>query len=592
MRRALRSTPGGVSRPARRAAFSRPRPRPQSGQPAQRSELRRTEPPVDSGGDFQLTGDRGLAASWRERALDNLAAIRLAHQLGQEGRPATCEEQRRLIRFTGFGASDLANTCFLRPGESGLRPGWEAIGADLRAAVAAEEYAALARCTQYARYTPEWLVRSIWRSLIQMGFQGGRFLEPGLGTGLFLALMPEAVRKRSRATGIELDPVTAGIARLLYPQQDIRNADFAKTELPRSFDLAIGNPPFSDRIVQSDPAYKGMGLRLHDYFIVKAIAALRPGGLAAFVTSHGTMDKRETGTRERISASADLLAAIRLPEGAFRATAGTDVVTDVLFFQKRDASEPYRGQPWDGLTTLASATGEIAINRYFAEHPEMVLGEHQLRRGIYGPALTYSCAPRSGSDTEAELSHIVKALTPELLQRPPSFTEAVQDDLRADNQPADNQPAENKPIERVGTAANGALQLKEEQLLHRRDGRLDADRGRHGGAGAGQEHPPGSGHSAESTPASSAASSRSATRCGKSCARRRPTSPGSARNSVCASPTRRSRAISVRSISPPSPRRPMPRPRRGAARTFIAARTSRRFSTIPIAGSSPLDRGI
>jgi len=428
---------GGVSRPAPQAAF----------QPAQRFEPRRAEPP---GGDFQLTGDRALAASWRERALDNLAAIRLAHELGQEGRRATLDEQRRLIRFTGFGASDLANTCFLRPGESSFRPGWETFGADLRAAVAAEEYAALARCTQYAHYTPEWLARAIWQALIQMGFRGGRILEPGLGTGLFLALMPEGVRGSSRVTGVELDPVTAGIARLLYPQQDIRNADFAKIDLPQTFDLAIGNPPFSDRIVQSDLAYKGMGLRLHDYFIVKAIDALRAGGLAAFVTSHGTMDKRESGTRERISASADLLAAIRLPEGAFRATAGTDVVTDVLFFQKRDASEAYGGQPWDGLTTLTSATGEIAINRYFAEHPEMVLGEHQLRRGIYGPAPTYSCAPRPGCETEAELLRALKALTSELPQRPPSFTEAVQDDLRA----------ENKPIERIGTAADGAL-LKE-----------------------------------------------------------------------------------------------------------------------------------
>jgi N12 class adenine-specific DNA methylase/adenine-specific DNA methylase len=431
---------GGVSRPPPQAA------------PAltQRFEPRRAEPPIVTGGDFQLTGDRALAASWRERALDNLAAIRLAHELGQAGRPATPDEQRRLIRFTGFGASDLANSCFLRPGESGFRPGWEAIGADLRSAVAAEEYAALARCTQYAHYTPEWLVRSIWQALIQMGFQGGRILEPGLGTGLFLALMPETVRKRSRATGIELDPVTAGIARLLYPLQDIRNADFAKIELPPTFDLAIGNPPFSDRIVQSDPAYKGMGLRLHDYFIVKALDALRPGGLAAFVTSHGTMDKRESAVRERISASADLLAAIRLPEGAFRATAGTDVVTDVLFFQKRDASEASHGQPWEGLTMLATPSGDIAINRYFAEHPDMVLGEHQLRRGIYGPALIYSCAPRPGCETEAELSRVVKTLSSELPGRPPSFTEAVQDDLKAEKQSG----------ERIGTAADGAL-LKE-----------------------------------------------------------------------------------------------------------------------------------
>ena len=288
-----------------------------------------------------------------------------------ENRPATFEEQQALIRFVGFGASDLANGCFVRPGETGFRPGWESFGDELKSLVTADEYAALARCTQYAHYTPEWVARAVWDALVRLGFSGGRILEPGLGTGLFLALMPDEIRRRSRATGVELDPVTAGIARLLHPDSDVRNADFTRVTLPQNFDLAIGNPPFSDRIVQSDPAYKGLGLRLHDYFIVKALDALKPCGLAAFVTSQGTMDKPDPGARALMAARADLVASVRLPTGAFHATAGTDVGVDLLFFQKRPTSSVPAGAAWDRIAELPTAHGPVSINRYFVEHPDM-----------------------------------------------------------------------------------------------------------------------------------------------------------------------------------------------------------------------------
>jgi adenine-specific DNA methylase len=220
--------------------------------------------PTDGACNFQLSGNRGLAKSWKDRACDNLSAIKLAALIENEQRPATPEEQSQLIRFTGFGASELANGCFRRPGEAEFRKGWQEIGAELEAAVAAADYPSLARCTQYAHFTPEFIVRAMWKGIQQLGFRGGRLLEPGIGTGLFPALMPEAFREVSHVTGIELDPVTARIADLLQPHANISNVDFAKADLPQHFDLAIGNPPFSDRIVGSDPAFRKLGLRLHD----------------------------------------------------------------------------------------------------------------------------------------------------------------------------------------------------------------------------------------------------------------------------------------------------------------------------------------
>ncbi|RYE71481.1 MAG: class I SAM-dependent methyltransferase, partial [Hyphomicrobiales bacterium] len=303
--------------------------------PAPGKERPAGAPPRPRGEDFHLAGDRGLARGWKQRARDNLKAIRLAVEIESQKRPATPEEQGRLIRFTGFGASDLANGVFRRPGETGFRPGWEEIGAALQDAVDDADYASLARCTQYAHFTPEFIVRAIWAGLLRFGWRGGRVLEPGIGTGLFPALMPQPLREISHITGVEHDPVSARIARLLRPRARIIAGDFARTDLPARFDLAIGNPPFSDRTVRSDRAFRSLGLRLHDYFIVKSLRLLKPGGLAAFVTSHGTMDKADGSARELIAKQADLVAAMRLPEGSFRADAGTDVVVDVLFFRRR-----------------------------------------------------------------------------------------------------------------------------------------------------------------------------------------------------------------------------------------------------------------
>jgi N12 class adenine-specific DNA methylase/adenine-specific DNA methylase len=361
----------------------------------------RIAPPVDQvasrarAENFYLAGTRGLAKSWRDRARDNLAAIRLAAVIEGDQRPATAEEHAQLIRFAGFGASELANGVFRRPGEDHFRGGWEEIGAALESAVGAADYASLARCTQYAHFTPEYIVRAVWAGVTRLGFRGGRVLEPGIGTGLFPALMPENLRGACHLTGVELDPITARIAALLHPRANIINQDFARTELPQHFDLAIGNPPFSDRTVRSDRAFRFLGLRLHDYFIVKAIDRLKPGGLAAFVTSHGTMDKADASAREHIAGSADLVGALRLPEGSFRADAGTDVGVDILFFRKRRDGDAPGDHAWLDLAEVHPAAeheGAIRVNHHFAEHPEMVLGEHALGSGPYGE--TYTCVPR------------------------------------------------------------------------------------------------------------------------------------------------------------------------------------------------------
>ena len=384
----------------------------QSSSPA--APVRHTKPVPQAtarGHSFFLDSDRGLARGWKQRARDNLAAIRLAAEIAAEDRPATQEEQRRLVRFTGFGASELANAVFRRPGETAFRDGWDEIGAELEEAVSNQDYASLARCTQYAHFTPEFIVRAMWAGLMRLGWRGGRVLEPGIGTGLFPALMPAGFRDQVHVTGIEIDPVTARIARLLQPRARIVNADFARADLPATFDLAIGNPPFSDRTVRSDRAYRSMGLRLHDYFIARSIDLLKPGGIAAFVTSSGTMDKADCSAREHIAKFADLVAAIRLPENSFRADAGTDVAVDILFFRKRQPGEAEGDVSWLDTDEIRSADGDdgpIRVNRWFVRHPDFVLGTHAITSGPFGE--TYTCLPYPGVDLGEALSAAILLL--------------------------------------------------------------------------------------------------------------------------------------------------------------------------------------
>ena len=370
---------------------------------------------------FYLDGDRGLASSWKDRARANVAAILVANSIVKQGRPATPEEQAQLIRFTGFGAGELANGVFRLPGEGDFRQEWNDIGSSVETAVSEAEYVSLARCTQYAHFTPEFIIRAIWAGIIKLGWRGGRVLEPGIGTGLFPALMPQTYRATAFVTGVELDPITAKIAGLLQPRARIINDDFARTDLAPIFDLAIGNPPFSDRTVRSDRRYRSLGLRLHDYFIARSIDHLKPGALAAFVTSHGTLDKADATAREHIAKSADLITAIRLPEGSFRRDAGTDVVVDILFFRKRKVGEPEGDQGWLNVDEIRPAENDgsaIRINRWFASHPAFVLGTHALTSGRFGE--TYTCRPREGEDLEAALSAAIDLLPSDVYDGEPT----------------------------------------------------------------------------------------------------------------------------------------------------------------------------
>ena len=374
---------------------------------------------------FRLSGDRNLAQGWKARAADTIGAIRLARVIEDEARPATAEEQGRLARFTGFGASDLANNFFRRAGEEFNR-GWEDLGNELEQLVSPEEMAALARSTQYAHYTPEFMIQAIWQAVSAMGFTGGTLLEPGCGTGLFLAMMPEAAVAKTAITAIEMDPTTARIAKLLFPEAWVRQEDFTKARLAETFDLVIGNPPFSDRIVRSDDRSGKLGLSLHDYFIARSIERLRPGGLAAFVTSRHTMDKASTKAREHIAGMADLVGAVRCPEGAMRAASGTDVVVDILFFQRRGPCQEAARLAWDDtVEVLPAQDGEkpLYANRYFAEHPEMVLGQHGRTTSPFG--VVYTCEADLSVPFPTALSSAFATLPRGIHQASPESTAAA-----------------------------------------------------------------------------------------------------------------------------------------------------------------------
>lgn len=343
--------------------------------------------------DYRLQpGGLTREGSWRDTAARNIDLIELARRIDAEKRPATPAEQAQLVKYVGFGAGEIRNKLF--PVVSSYtqerepdRLIWPAQIADRQWRALAERLdqlprdwqKSLLRSTQYAHYTSESVIRSIWQGVERLGFTGGRVLEPGMGIGSFALLMPSAVHPTSTYTGIEYDAPTALIARLLLPQQNIKHADFVQQKLPRDFfDLAIGNPPFARTVIKDDPEYAKREFSLHDYFFAKALDRVRPGGLLVFVTSRYTMDKQTDKARRYLAERADLLAAIRLPQTAFRENAGTDVVTDVIFLRKRAATEAPAGQPWQGVGELATKDGPIMVNEYFVAHPEMLLGQPRI----------------------------------------------------------------------------------------------------------------------------------------------------------------------------------------------------------------------
>ena len=306
----------------------------------------------------------------------NVAAIETVRLLAGQERPATAEEQQTLARWSSWGAvPDVFDE---------NKTDWANERTRLRSLLDPGEWDAAARTTINAHYTDPLIVRQMWRAMSALGFDGGSVLEPGSGLGTFLGLAPE----HARMTGVELDPVTAAISRALYPHAEVRGESFADTRLPEGmFDAAIGNVPFAN-VTLHDPVHNPTRQSMHNHFILKSLRLTRPGGMVAVLTSQYTMDAQNPGARREMGLLADLVGAVRLPAGAHRRTAGTDVVTDLLILRRREPGVPPADDLWETVTPISLDGQAAKINAYFDYRPEHVLGDLVLGQGMYGPALT------------------------------------------------------------------------------------------------------------------------------------------------------------------------------------------------------------
>lgn len=378
---------------------------------------RGADEPASSVANYRIQpGELKREGSWRATAERNIGIVELVKKITAEGRQATPEERAQLAKFTGWGASEIANGVF--PDKYGRYKDetWRKLGERLQAALTPEEYAQARRTTQYAHYTSESVIRSIYDGLQRLGVAGGTLLEPGMGIGHFNGLMPDGMAANTRYTGIEYDTITGNIAKLLYPASNVIVGDYTRTNLPKDFfDAAIGNPPFSSTQVLTDPEYKSRRPMLHDYFFMKTIDRVKPGGVLVFVTSKGTMDKASDKSRKYLAERANLLGAVRLPQTAFKDNAGTEVVTDVIFLQKRGPGIADNGMQWLGTKEVETPQGPTAINEYFADHPDMVLGKHALTGSMYRKD-EYTVLPPDG-DIEQLFAKALQAL-PENVSRP------------------------------------------------------------------------------------------------------------------------------------------------------------------------------
>lgn len=376
-----------------------------------------------AGHDFQIEpGALEEGRGPRQKAADNLAAIELVKRLKAEERPATLDEQKVLAKYVGWGGLKGA----FRDSAGKFNKDLEDVGKRLEEVLTPEEHKTAARSVQYAHYTAENVIRAMWSAVARMGFDGGSVFEPGMGIGHFRGMMPPDLAAKSQYQGIEMDGITADIAKLLYPRSGVREADFTRTPIPEnSFDLVIGNPPFSDVIVKSDPKYAPRGFMLHDYFFAKSLDSVRPGGVLGFVTSAGTMNKIEPGARQYLAQRAEFLGGVRLPSDAFKRNAGTEVTTDILFFKKRP--EPVDNidaklEPWvqTSVRELPDAEGGRSkghVNDYFSQNPDQVLGTEGFFDKLYKGR--YAVHARPGVDFEKALDEALKRL-PEKVYEPRS----------------------------------------------------------------------------------------------------------------------------------------------------------------------------
>ena len=349
-------------------------------------------PTLELAANFHITDDHLGEGGAKQKYARNIEAIRTLFKLEQEHRGATAEEQQVLSQYVGWGG--LADA--FDPGKDS----WAKEYAELKGLLSEDEYAAARSSTLNAHYTSPTVIRSIYDAVERMGFHSGNILEPSMGIGNFFGMLPDTMQV-SRLYGVELDSITGRIAKKLYPQADITVAGFETTDRRDFYDLAVGNVPFGNYKV-NDKAYNKLGFSIHNYFFAKAIDQIRPGGVVAFVTSRYTMDSKDSTARKHMAECADLLGAIRLPNNAFRANAGTDVVSDIIFLQKRD--RPIDHEPdW---VQLGKTEDGFAINQYFVDHPEMVLGNLELESTQYGHDLTV--APIEGAVLADQLAEAVQ----------------------------------------------------------------------------------------------------------------------------------------------------------------------------------------
>ena len=356
------------------------------------NEALNAEPVPEAAGNFHITDDNLGIGGPKQKFARNIEAIQTLRTLEQEHRGATAEEQQVLSQYVGWGG--------LADAFDPNKENWSTEYTQLKGLLTEEEYAAARASTLNAHYTSPIVIRAIYDAVERMGFQSGNILEPSMGVGNFFGMLPDSMQD-SRLYGVELDSITGRIAKKLYPQADITVAGFETTDRRDFYDLAVGNVPFGQYKV-NDKAYNKLGFSIHNYFFAKTIDQIRPGGVIAFVTSRFTMDSKDSSARKYMAERADLLGAIRLPNNAFKANASTEVVSDILFLQKRD--RPADIEP--AWVQLGQTEDGFNINQYFVDHPEMVLGNLELESTQYGHDLTV--APIEDANLADQLAEAVQ----------------------------------------------------------------------------------------------------------------------------------------------------------------------------------------
>ena len=402
------------------------------------------EPPAQN---FRITEDDLGVGGAKAKFRMNMDAINLLKELEFDGRQATPEEQEVLSRYVGWGG--------LADAFDETKENWKNEFAELYATLSPEEYAAARASTLNAHYTSPTVIRAIYDAVENMGFQTGNILEPSMGVGNFFGMLPDSMAS-SKLYGVELDSLTGRIAKQLYPKADITVAGFETTDRKDFFDLAVGNVPFGQYQV-SDRAFDKLGFSIHNYFFAKALDQVRPGGVVAFVTSRYTMDAKDSAARKYIAQRADFLGAIRLPNNAFKANAGTEVVSDIIFLQKRD--RPIEIEP-DWVHLGENADG-FAINSYFVDHPEMVLGRQTSESTQYGRQ-EFTVEPYEGLDLGTQLSNAI-------LNIRGTYTEAELPDLGEDEALAESIPADPAVKNFSYTIVDGEVYYRQNSIMTKPD---------------------------------------------------------------------------------------------------------------------------